>query len=102
MLIASNPAVASFSAYSASLSGTLAARHDIGNREPASRLEHPEGFAQHPILVARQVDDAVRDDDVDAIVGQRYVLDLAFEKFHVLDARLALVFAGERQHLVGH
>ena len=36
------------------------------------------------------------------IVGQRDVLDFAFEKFDVLNAALALVLARERQHFVGH
>ena len=49
-----------------------------------------------------QVDDAVRDDDIDGVVGERDGLDLAFQKLDVLDARLLLVFAGERQHLVRH
>ena len=38
---------------------------------------------KHAVLVGRQVDHAVRDDDVDGVVGQRNVLDLAFQKLDV-------------------
>ena len=70
--------------------------------------KRPPGFStrnaslQHPVLVAGQVDDAVRDDDIDGVVGQRDGLDLALQELDILDARLLLVFAGERQHFVGH
>ena len=56
--------------------------------------KRPPGFStrnaslQHPVLVARQVDHAVGDDDVDRIVGQRNVLDLAFEELDVFDPAL--------------
>ena len=40
--------------------------------------------------------------DVDRVVGQRDVLDLALQELDVLEAALALVLLGERQHLVGH
>ena len=44
-------------------------------------------------LVGRQVDDAVGDDDVDAAVGQRDVLDLSLQE---LDVRRARPSAGSR------
>ena len=34
--------------------------------------------------------------------GRGMCFDLAFEEFDVFDAGLALVFAGEGEHLVGH
>ena len=36
------------------------------------------------------------------VVGERNVLDLALQEFGVGDARTALVFASQREHLVGH
>ena len=51
--------------------------------------KRPPGFstrnasAQHPVLVGRQVDDAVGDDDVDRIVRQRDLLDLALQELDV-------------------
>ena len=44
----------------------------------------------------------MRDDDIDGIVGQRDVFDFAFEKLDVFHSGLALVFAGQGQHFVGH
>ena len=83
-------------------SGTLAAHHHIGDREPAARLQHAKGFAQHAILVGGEIDHAVRDDHIDRVVGQGNVLDFALQKLDILHARLPLVFARQRQHLVGH
>ena len=80
----------------------LAANHDVGDREAAAGLEHAEGFAQHAILVGREIDHAVGDDHVDGVVGQRDVLDLALQELDVLDAGLALILSRQRQHLVGH
>ena len=65
-------------------------------------FKHAEGFAQDVVLVGGKIDDAVGDDDVDGVVGQRDVLDLALQEFDVVDAGLALVLVGEGQHFVGH
>ena len=54
----------------------LAARDHVGDGEAAAGLQHAERFAQHAVLVGGEVDDAVRDDHVDRVVGQRDALDL--------------------------
>src|SRR5918994_1328205 len=51
------------------IGGQLALRDHVRNREPSTRLEHAEGFAQHLPLVARQVDDTVGDDDIHSRLG---------------------------------
>ena len=53
-------------------------------------------------LVAGEVDDAVGDDHVDRVVGERDVLDRALEELDVLDPGLALVLPRQLEHLVGH
>ena len=53
-------------------------------------------------LVGREVDDAVRDHDVDALGRQRHVLDLAAQEVDVGGSRLGLVALGEREHLLRH
>ena len=53
-------------------------------------------------LVGREVDHAVRDDDVDRVGRQRDLLDHALEEDRVRDAGLRRVRAREREHLVGH
>ena len=80
----------------------LASHHDVRDREAPARLEHAERLGQHAVLVGREVDHAVRDDDVDRVVGQRNVLDLALQELDVLQAGLPLVLARQRQHLVRH
>ena len=44
---------------------------NVGDGEQASGAQYPVGLAEHDVLVGGQVDDAVRDDDVDRLVGQR-------------------------------
>ena len=51
----------------------VAAHDDVGHRESAAGFEHAERLAQHAPLVGREIDDAVRDDDVDRVVGKRDV-----------------------------
>src|SRR5262249_39780719 len=55
--------------------GHLSANDHVGDREASTRLEHAEGFPQHAVLVARKIDDAVREDDVDRVVRERDVYD---------------------------
>ena len=82
--------------------GHFAADDHVGDGETAARLQDAERFAQHPVLVGGEIDHAVGNDDVDRVVGQGNVFDLALEKLDVLDAGLALVLAGESQHFIGH
>src|SRR5271170_7135602 len=62
----------------------------------------PKGFTENAIFVGGEIDDAVRDDNVDRVVGQRDVLDLTFQELDIRDSRLLLVFTRERQHIVRH
>src|SRR5215831_19533433 len=63
--------------------GNFAAYDDVGDRETAARLQNTRSFAEYLILVAGEIDDAIRDDDIDRIVGQRDVLDLTLEELDV-------------------
>ena len=82
--------------------GDLPLRHDVRDGEPAARLQDPERLAEDAVLVGREVDDAVRDDDVDGVVGERDLLHRPLQELDVRRARLRLVLAGEGEHLVGH
>ena len=77
-------------------------RHDVADPDPSARPEHAPHLLEHLGLVGGQVDHAVRDDHVDARVGQRDVLDVALEELDVLGARVGGVAPGEVEHLVGH
>jgi hypothetical protein len=55
----------------ANVSGDFTANDDIGDCQTAAGPEDAEGFTEDAILVARQIDDAVGDDDVDGVVGKR-------------------------------
>src|SRR5215475_10617970 len=80
----------------------LAAHDHVGHGETAAGLEHAKGFRQHAILVAREIDHAIRDDDIYAGPGQGNLFDLTFQELYVVNAGLALIVPGERQHLVRH
>src|SRR5580658_2491146 len=57
----------------------LATNDHIGDGESSARFQYSERFTQNGILVSGQIDDAVRDDDIDGFVGERNMFDLAFE-----------------------
>ena len=73
---------------------------DTAKRPPGFRTRNASRSTAS--LSRREIDDAVRNDDVDRAVGQRNLLDLSFQKLDVLRARFSLVFARERQHVVRH
>jgi hypothetical protein len=80
-------------------------RRISGGTSPRTTTAGPEDaerFGEHAILVAGQVDHAVRDDDVHEVVGQGDGLDFALQELDVLQAGLPLVLPRERQHLVRH
>ena len=56
---------------------------DVGDREAATRPEHPSRLAEDPGLVGGEVDDAVRDHHVDGLVGQRDLLDRSLDELDV-------------------
>src|SRR5215207_4535598 len=55
--------------------GDLPLRDDVGEREPSARPEHACRLGEHPGLVGREVDDAVRDHDVERAVLEGQLLD---------------------------
>src|SRR5262249_51501572 len=77
------------------VSRQLALRDDVRDREPAARFQDTVRLPQHLALVRREVDDAVRDDDVDRVARQRDLLDLALEEADVFGAGFGLVALGE-------
>src|SRR6266850_7298882 len=86
----------------ANVSGDFTANDDIGDCQTTAGPEDAEGFTEDAILVDRQIDDAVGDDDVDGVVGKRNVFNGALQKLDVFDAGFFLVFAGEGEHFVSH
>ena len=74
----------------------------VGDGEAAAGAQDAGGFAQDLALVAGEVDHAVGDDDVDAGVGERHVLEVALANSTLSSAGLGGVGAREVEHLVGH
>ena len=83
MSMPSNPAFASLATYSDNpasapamqptqssmfsphLGGNVPARDDIGDSEAATRFQDAERLAQHLVLIGRQVNHAIGNDDID-------------------------------------
>src|ERR1051326_3045558 len=80
----------------------LTARNHIGYRESATGLQDTKRLLQHPVLVGREIDHTVRNHYIHRVVGQGNVFDFALQELDIVDPRLALVFAGQREHLVRH
>ena len=72
---------------------------DIGDAQPSAGPEHPESLGEDARLVGGQVNHAVGDDDVDLLVRQRDVFNVAVQEPDVGDPRLNGVGAGEGQHV---
>jgi hypothetical protein len=70
--------------------------------QPPTGLEHAERFLDHPALVGRKIDDAVRDDDVHCRGGQRNRFYITLQEDRVLDSCLHPIRFGEGEHVVGH
>src|SRR5436190_7334693 len=86
----------------ANIRGNVAANDNIGYREASAGLENAKRFGKDAVLVARKIDDAIGDNDVDGVIRQRNVFNGAFQKLDVRDAGLFLILPGQGQHFVGH
>ncbi len=90
------------SAFGALGRGEFVVGDDVGDADAAAGGQDAEHLGEHGRLVGGQVDDAVGDDDVDRVRGQRDGLDRALEELDVGGSSLLLVGQGQRQHLLGH
>ena len=97
---AMQPVHCSMSARVASSMSGSAMTSETAKRPPARRTRAASRRTRR--LVGGEVDDAVGDDDVDARVGERDLLDVALDELGVVDAGLGGVGPCEREHLVGH
>src|SRR6476620_2672837 len=75
---------------------------DVRDRETTAGRQHTQRFSKNGVFVAREIDHAVRDDDVDRVLRQRNGLDRSLEKLDVSCASFALVLSRQCEHLVGH
>src|SRR5437870_1145917 len=80
---------------------TTVARSNIDPNASAASFR-PKGFAQNAVLVCREIDHAIGNDDVDRIVREWNLFDLTLEKFDVFDTGLLLILTRKREHFVRH
>src|SRR5215469_466539 len=85
----------------ANFGGKVAADQHIRYRQTSAGLKDAKRFGEDAVFVAGEIDDAVRNDHVDGVVGERDVFDRALEEFNILNTGLFLILAGQREHFVG-
>ena len=59
---------------------------DVRDREAPARSQHAGCLGEHAVLDGREVDDAVRDHDVEAAVLERQAIDARLHELNVVDA----------------
>ena len=74
---------------------------DVADPDTTARAQHPGDLGERGVLVARQHDDAVRDDDVDRRILERDLLDRAVQELDVGRPGLGGVAARQLEHLDG-
>jgi len=78
----------------------------IGDGNPPARLQHAGDFPPDLRLVRREVQDAVGDHHIHAVVRSGQVLDLAQAELHVVEPRVLLIcgdaLASLAHHVWGH
>ncbi len=50
-------------------SGQPVQQDDVGDHQPAAWFENPEGLPEDPLFVGGEVDDAIRNNDINGTVG---------------------------------
>ena len=74
----------------------------VRNSEYSAGPEHSKGLLDDGAFVLRQVDDAVRDHDVDRRIREGDVLDRASQESGIANFGLGAIRVRQSQHLVGH
>src|ERR1022692_4662346 len=77
-------------------------KDDIGDRKKSAVLEDAERFSQDDVLIGREVDDAVRNDDIDRLIRERNIFDSAKEELDVLHTGFHLVLSSKLNHFRCH
>ena len=78
------------SAWARGARGDLPLGDDVGEREPPAGPQHARRLGEHPALVRREIDHAVRDHGVERAVLEWQLLDARAAEAHVLVAAQAL------------
>src|ERR1019366_6979790 len=77
-------------------------KDDVGDRKKSAVLEDAERFSQDDVLIGSEVDDAVRNDDIDRLIRERNIFDSAEEELSVLHAGFQLVLSSKLNHFRCH
>ena len=76
--------------------------HDVGDLEPAARLEHTLDLREDRVLVGHEVNHAVRDHDVQRLVRQRELLDQPLPDLYVVEAHFGRALPRSLHHRGSH
>src|SRR5262249_60875849 len=79
-------------------SGNLLVQDDVGDLQPTAGLQDPIGLSEHRHLVRGEIDHAVRDDEIDALIRYWQRLREALPVLHLLEADEGDALPTEGQH----
>src|ERR1035438_4956806 len=82
--------------------GDFLLKDDVGDRKKSAVLEDAERFSQDDVLIDSEVDDAVRNDDIDRLIWERNIFDSAQEELSVLHTGFHLVLSSKINHFRCH
>jgi hypothetical protein len=71
---------------------------DVADPQPPARPQHPEGFCKNLRLIAGQIDDAVRDHDVNVSRRKRDLFNVPHHEPDVTHSRLGGIGTGQCGH----
>lgn len=75
---------------------------NVGHAQPSARLEDTAGLSQYSFLVGAEIDDAVRNDDVECRVAKREMFDFGLQEVHDRDTSVGSVATGKANHFGRH
>ncbi len=77
----------------------LLMRREVDHQQPPARAQHARRLADRARAVVEEVQHLVQDDDVEGIVGQRQVVDVALAHAAIFQARALEPVARQQQHV---
>ena len=77
----------------------LLMRREVDHQQPPARPQHARRLADGAAAVVEEVQHLMQDDDVEGIVGERQVVDVALAHAAMLQARALQPVARQQQHV---
>src|SRR3974390_1716508 len=77
----------------------LLVRREVDDQQPPAGTEHARGFLDRARSVVEKMQNLMQDDDVEGVIAERQVVEVALPHTAMLDARLLHPGARNRQNV---